>query len=202
MYFSRDEKEAFKAGVRKGEKNAEANAALLRDALGNMWAALGVTGQAEALKKIEELSTFDAMYRHNDREWSKICTDYKNRLEGLKNVNEDIKRANDSLFNQVNELREARDGAQRRINELVGELDASRKMGVHFRKERDTLDDFITGMKADNIRPGIWAERGEPVYSSVGGHTEKVEECANLGFATTAQILDELKRRLWSPLMK
>jgi hypothetical protein len=33
MYFSRDEKEAFKAGVRKGEKNADANFTVLRSSL-------------------------------------------------------------------------------------------------------------------------------------------------------------------------
>lgn len=209
-YYTKEEKDAFKAGARKGEKNAEANISVLQSSLTDLWAKLGATSQGQALRSIENREIVgDDIRRANESmmrlvseksamidELTSRCNKFNEQVNEIREARDDAQRRinelnagsdkereawgytraefenrisdqADRILDQAEalksaerecnrlsaELTEVQNGAQRQIDKLCRELGAARSMAVHFRKDRDKLDDTITQACHDKANP-------------------------------------------------
>lgn len=155
-FSTKDEKEAYKAGIRKGEKNAAAMHSVNADALASLWAALGAANQTEAMEQAEN-------FRYTNLQLT-------GRIDDLMKQRETQADNYKVIADRCNDLRENLDGAQRRINELTARADNANaafnalsdeksRVMEQLRKSEREINELILG--SDKEREAWSAERKE-----------------------------------------
>lgn len=202
-FSTKEEKEAYKAGIRKGEKNAAASNSVNADALASLWAALGAANQTEARETAESWrDTYLAIASHNEklelerdealRERQLIITAQANAIE----------RANatfNSLSDEKSKIMAALANSERECNRLAKELEASKAMGAYYlRQSKYPLGDFPTGSPVTKKEGYGYPGEVVAAFRNKIGQLRYVVEATGDGYEGMLHIFngDQLKSRL------
>lgn len=215
MYFTKPEKDAFKAGVRKGEANvsSQQNAveSVLRESIGALWALLGADSQTQAVKRINELMAAlndgGDIRRANEHmiealhERQAIITALQNSLASEREKFQDIIKAQRESFNaDFNALSDSKTNVQAALhnsehecNRLSMELTAAKKMGAHYLKTaKGDIDgaQFLRGSPV--VKKDGYGFPGEvvAVFRNKIGQIRYVVEATGAGYEGTLHIFN------------
>lgn len=216
-FSTKEEKEAYKAGIRKGEKNAAASNSVNADALASLWAALGAANQTEAMETAESWrDTYLAIASHNEklelerdealRERQSIITAQANAIDGAqRRINELVERDNqtNAAFNSLSDAKSkvmaALTNSERECNRLSKELEASKAMGAYYlRQSKYPLGDFPTGSPVTKKEGYGYPGEVVAAFRNKIGQLRYVVEATGDGYEGMLHIFngDQLKSRL------
>lgn len=226
--YSREEKDAYKAGARKAEREAAATVSVLRDSLNAVWALLGVDSQTTAVAEINLLHEYQNHVDATLRERQSIILAQADAIEELKSHIDALKHAADdrdaSLIradnyanalisgmdkerhawsNEKEKLQKELAAFERECNRLSRELQASKAMGAYYlRQSKYPPGDFPMGSPVTKKEGYGYPGEVVAVFRNKIGQIRYVVEAIGVGYEGMLHIFngDQLKRNEPRPM--